>query len=125
MNGNDLFIDTNILIYFLQGNERLTGILDGKQVHVSFITELESLSSNLLSANDEKAIRNFLKHCNIVEMNPSLKETVIDMRRASKLRLPDCIIAASAAHLNIPLLTADTAFKRLTQVEVAVFDLDS
>lgn len=43
MNGNVL-IDTNIALYLLRGNTELAGLLDGKRVFASFITEVEILS---------------------------------------------------------------------------------
>jgi len=41
MTGNKLFLDTNILLYLLQGDETLTHSLDQKQFYISFITQLE------------------------------------------------------------------------------------
>lgn len=36
------------------------------------------------------------------------------------MKLPDCIIAATAAYLNMPLVTGDQHFKKL-QDEIALF----
>jgi len=38
------------------------------------------------------------------------------------LKLPDCIIAATAAYLNMPLVTGDKHFERLKD-EIALFRL--
>lgn len=43
MNGNSFIIDTNIVLYILNGNKELAGLLDEKEIYVSFITELELL----------------------------------------------------------------------------------
>jgi len=41
MNGNKLLLDTNIILYLLDGDNTLVNILEGKIPYVSFITELE------------------------------------------------------------------------------------
>ena len=43
MSGKEILADTNIIIYLLQGDNTLEDILQGKQLYVSFITELELL----------------------------------------------------------------------------------
>jgi len=45
MIGNKLFVDTNILIYLLNGDKEITQILEGKQLVISIITELELLAT--------------------------------------------------------------------------------
>ncbi len=45
MNGSRIFVDTNILLYFLNGDtEVIDMISDKKDIYISFITELELLS---------------------------------------------------------------------------------
>ena len=41
MNGNNLFLDTNIILYLLNGDQTLADLLDGKKLYISVITELE------------------------------------------------------------------------------------
>ncbi len=41
MSGNKIFVDTNILIYLLNGDSDISKILDGKDLVISVITELE------------------------------------------------------------------------------------
>ena len=43
VSGNKLFIDSNIVLYLLGGDETLVKLLDGKELYLSFITELEVL----------------------------------------------------------------------------------
>jgi len=44
MNGNKLFLDTNIVLYLLNGDETLAELLNEKQLYISVITELELLA---------------------------------------------------------------------------------
>ncbi len=43
MSGTELFLDTNIVLYLMRGDESLANMVDGKKLYVSFITELELL----------------------------------------------------------------------------------
>jgi predicted nucleic acid-binding protein len=44
MNGNKLLLDTNAILYVLGADETLAAFLNGKELYVSIITELELLS---------------------------------------------------------------------------------
>jgi len=55
-----LFIDTNIVIYALQGDKHITNLIDEERLSMSFITEIELLSWPRLSELDGKVIRNFI-----------------------------------------------------------------
>lgn len=41
MSGNRLFIDTNILLYYLKGNDEVVELIADKEITISVITELE------------------------------------------------------------------------------------
>jgi len=44
MSGNKLVADTNIILYLLNGDHTVKEILQGKDVYISFITEIELYS---------------------------------------------------------------------------------
>jgi len=117
MNGNRLFIDTNILIYILNGNDNLVNLLEGYQLYISFITEIELLC--FYNTNFEREIINkFLNLFTIVNINEEIKSNTIKL----KIKIPDAIIASSAEFLQIPLITADKGFSKLKNIEVIIFD---
>jgi hypothetical protein len=41
MNGNNILLDTNIVLYLLGGEETLVPLLEDKNLFLSFITQLE------------------------------------------------------------------------------------
>ena len=43
MNGNSLFIDSNVILYLISGDATIAELLNGKHVLISFSTELELL----------------------------------------------------------------------------------
>lgn len=122
MNGNNLLLDTNILIYLLTGESSLVDILFENNCYISFITELELLSLYNINHENEK-IQPLLDDLTIIDINNTIKSNVIEVRKKNKLKLPDSIIAATSKYLNIPLLTADLAFEKLDDVDVIIFNL--
>ena len=60
MSGTRLFLDTNIILYVLDGDETLSKFLDGRQLYISFITELELLGYQGLTKSERKVIKEFV-----------------------------------------------------------------
>ena len=54
MSGNKIFLDTNILLYLLAGDETIAELLNGKQFYISFITQLELLGYSELDNKQEQ-----------------------------------------------------------------------
>ena len=121
MSGN-VFVDTNIAIYLLGGNEQVADLLDGQTVYLSFVTELELLSKPAISSEEELQIKSFLAQCVVIDFLPLVKETVIRYRRQYKLKLPDAIIAATATLLGLPLVTADKGFNRIDELTLVAIE---
>lgn len=116
MIGERVLADTNILVYHLGGVSMATSALQGAEVHISFITEIELQSKPGLTEEELVSIRAALANCSISDVNHGIKSVAAKLRREYGLKLADAIIAATALHLDIPLLTADSAFKRLEKV---------
>lgn len=72
MSGNKIFIDTNIAIYLLNGDTSLAEILHGKQLYISFITQLELLSYPNLSENQFQQIDLMLENFIILDINAQI-----------------------------------------------------
>ncbi|MEO8149728.1 MAG: PIN domain-containing protein [Bacteroidia bacterium] len=112
---NNILLDTNILIYLLQGNASLKEILEDKTWFISFITEMEIQMKPDLSNSELKAIRSLLDECIIMEMNNLIKSKAINSAINFKLKLADSIIFATAQIQNMPLITADSVFKKIAE----------
>lgn len=85
-------LDTNALIYAI--NRKLK--LPKKKYAVSVITKMELLSWPQLSHEDEQQLRDILSAIAVIELNQTVQETAIKIRRATSLKLPDSIISATA-----------------------------
>ena len=121
MNGSRIFVDTNILLYFLKGEQEIIEMLSGKQIIISFITELELLSFSSLEPDSEKNIKGLLSSCTIMDINQDIKRNTVQMRKKFKLKLPDAIIAATALQFDLPIITADKQFEKVTSLEIVLY----
>ena len=121
MNGSSLIIDTNIALYLLSGNEWLANTLNGYQIYLSFITELELLGYKGISPAEQKNVKRFISECTIIDINESIKKFVVEIRKAQSIKLPDSIIAATALYLEVPLFTADKDYKRISDLSLLLY----
>lgn len=122
MNGNSLLLDSNIVLYLLNGEETLIPLLEGKSLYLSFITQLELLSFPEISQEEINKIERFIQECIIIEISSTIKEYTINFRKKFRLSLPDSIIAATSLYINVPLVTADSDFKKLTnEVDLVLY----
>ena len=106
----------------LQGDKTLAEVLDNKQFYISFITQLELLSFHGLTKKETKVISDLLKECVIIDINAEIKDLTVGYRKSHKLKLPDSIIAATSLYLDIPLITADTDFKKIEELNLILYE---
>ena len=123
MNGNCIFLDTNIVLYLLNGNSDLVTILNKMQLFVSVITEIELLGYREISKNDKIKIKNFLSDCTIISIQEEIKDICIEIKQKEKIKTPDAIIAASAIALEIPLITSDKGFEKIEKLDLFLYKI--
>ena len=122
MNGTDLFIDTNICIYLLNGDIVLAELLQGQNLYISIITEMELYAYHGDNASAIQVLDNFLKSISVINIEEKVKINTIEIRKRSKLKLPDSIIAASAISFGLPLITADKGFRKVNHLDLILFE---
>lgn len=123
MSGNSLFLDTNIILYLFSGDKTIAELLDGKNVFISFVTELELLGYPDLTAEQIDEVKAFIRDVSLVDINSEIKRIVIEFRKSYKLKLPDAIIAASAYYMNLPLFTADKSFSKISELNILMYEV--
>ena len=121
MSGNELLLDTNIILYILAGDRNVAEYLNGKVLFASVISEIELLGFKKLTAREEKGIRDFLAQFRIIYIDDTIKNESIYLRKQYNLKLPDCIVAATAISLNLPLITSDQQFKQINQLQLELY----
>lgn len=112
-----LFADTNALIRLLEGDELVGALLSDQIVYVSAVTEMEMQCKPNQPVTERKLIKSLLDDCIIIEITPQVKTEAIRLRRTTRLRLLDAIVAASASVVGIPLVTADKPFARIAKMD--------
>jgi predicted nucleic acid-binding protein len=109
-------LDTNAVIYLTAQKSGPSGLLDAIKESYSFvsvITEIEALAKPGMPPQEESLLRAFLSRIPIIGLANDVKDEAIALRRATKLTLPDCLVAATAIALDAALLTADARLLNL------------
>jgi predicted nucleic acid-binding protein len=89
--------------------------LDGADLFISIIAELELFSKPTLLPEEEANLRAFIMNkISIVDINGAIKKQTIALRRSTKIKLPDAIIVATSIALNAVLLTHDDQLLKLS-----------
>jgi hypothetical protein len=124
MNGNRFLLDTNIIIYILNGDKIIADYLSQKILYTSIICEIELFGSKSLTPKEEKQIKSFLHEFTIISIDQPIKDLAILFRKQYSLKIPDSIIAATAVSLEIPLVTSDKGFKSITELQIDLYNPD-
>jgi predicted nucleic acid-binding protein len=112
MSANRFILDTNIFILLF--NDRLLDALPDGELGCSVITEMELLSHPSLTASEEALIQERLSVLTVYGIDVAVKEETIRLRRSTRLKLPDAIIAATVIVYDAVLLTNDTALHHVS-----------
>ncbi|WP_273208670.1 type II toxin-antitoxin system VapC family toxin [Runella zeae] len=121
MNGINLLLDTNVVLYLLNGDTVLESYLQDKNFYLSFISELELLSYKEITPEEEMAVHYFLNESALIDINTGIKEITKQIRRNYRLKLPDAIVAATAIFLGIALISADNHFKQVKELTFILY----
>ena len=116
MNGVSILSDTNPLVYLLDGNEAAFEYLDGKQIWISVISELELFGKKGLRKTEIAEIELLLENCIIVYINPEIKRITKKLMQGIHIKLPDAIVSATSIYLDLPLLSSDGGFKKVKEL---------
>ncbi len=122
MNGNSVILDTNIVLYLLNGDQVLSELLNQKKLYMSFISQLELLGFRGITAKQQTEINKFIQECIVIDINEEIKKEVILLRKKTKLKLPDCIVLATARFLSLPLITSDQDFRSIPFTEIIIYE---
>lgn len=110
MSGNRYLFDTNFVIYYLNAQPKAQAFFDqlaGGSFSISVMTRLELLSHPGITADDEEAIQEFIDRVAVLPLVRDVEKNAILIRRATRAKTPDAIIAASAICLDATLVTSD------------------
>ena len=123
--GMNYLFDSNTVIYFLgkivlsdNALKRIDAICSQGQ-HLSIITKLELLGYRFESAKNEESTKKFVKSSHIYQISPEIENETIKLRKTTKIKLPDAIIAATAIVHDFTLVSGNFKdFKAITHLKL-------
>ncbi|MCU0339296.1 MAG: type II toxin-antitoxin system VapC family toxin [Spirosomaceae bacterium] len=102
-------LDSNLLIYSaLPDYAYLRPLLKDPSGHISLFTTLEVLGYHRLDSNSQLYFESVFYSLNILPITSNIVEAAITLRQQRKLSAGDAIIAATALHFDLELLTRNT-----------------
>ena len=121
--GNRFLLDTNAPVALLQGNaELLTLTQSAEWLGVSVINVLEFMGFDGLSEKDRVLFDKLLSRVTVVDLaysNGTLIGHIAALRQRKTLKLPDAIVAATAAVYQATVLTNDAQMIKLSTMDTA------
>src|SRR5207248_887723 len=81
--------------------------LDVTGFFISSITQIEALGHPRLAPTEEVKLRTIIQELTVIPVDGPVIDEAIRLRRTTRLRLPDAIIAATAIVTGSELLTHD------------------
>jgi predicted nucleic acid-binding protein len=85
-------------------------LIEGYECFVSIITKLELLKYPDITPIEEETILDILQIVPIMPLNTAIENETIAISRATKLKLPDAIIGATAIVYGAEVVSSDPHF---------------
>ena len=103
-------LDSNVLIYHLNGSEVAASFLVSNNdcTSISFITFIEVMSFGY-SPQEQAVVKRFIDGFQRYDVDDLIIDITAELRRITKVKLPDCIIAATAISNDLILVTRNTS----------------
>jgi len=116
-------IDSNVISDFILAKfsknamNFLEAVIDAIP-NISIITKIEVLSWRNAIIQDEVKVAAFVNSSEVIPLYDSIVDKCIDIRRNSKMKTPDAIIAATAMVYNLTLITGDADFSKIPYLKI-------
>ncbi len=112
MNGNLFVLDSNFILDYLKGYPAHVAFMRehaGHALWASVITEMELYSFPDLTEGEKNVLDSFMSSIKVAPLDDRIKDVAISFRRATRRKIPDSIVAATAISFEAVLLTSDQA----------------
>ena len=117
-------IDTNIIIYYLDGKiperekEKVSKIFEHSFI-ISTITNIEVQGWHKLKEEDKIRTKHFLSNAEVIYLDEAIEQKSIEIKQNNKTETPDCIIGATAMVKKLTLVTRNkTDFKKIKGLKI-------
>lgn len=118
MSGIKYLLDTNFVLGLLKATPEVVAIVSSRGLIASdcaysAVTRMELLGYSGLTAQEVQLISNRLSMFMYLPITLAIEDVAIAIRRSRKVKLPDAIIASTAQHHGLELLTLDKTLRSL------------
>jgi len=120
----EYLLDTNILIYLFADTIPKKEVNKIEEIfrtsfNISILTKIEFLGWEKHTEEGFEKAREFISFANVFSLTDEIVDLTIDIRRQSKIKLPDAVIAATSLNNNLILVTRnDNDFKDIKGLEI-------
>ncbi len=119
MNGDKIFLDSNMIIYLCSGKISVDDLIcDKNQYFISVVTYMEVLGYKFDSLDEETFIKTLLEMFEIVYIDKMISHKVITLRKMYKIKLPDAIVCTTALENDAILYSNDKQLKQIKDLMV-------
>jgi len=88
MSGNNILIDSNIIIYLSKGTLSIDEVFEeNSHYYISLITYMEILSYNFTSKSEEEFIKNLLSLFEVIDISKEIAQNVILLKKIRKIKI--------------------------------------
>lgn len=114
MNGIKYLLDTNFLLGLMKATPEVLAIVTSRDLlasscSYSAVTRMELLGYPNITNDEERLIADKLSKFTYLPITSEVEDLAIALRRTRKVKLPDAVIAATAIHHDLELLSMDQA----------------
>ena len=114
MSGIKYLLDTNFVLGLLKATPEVLATVTeldllASNCAYSAVTRMELLGYPNITSDEERLISDRLSKFTYLSISYEVEDLAIALRRTRKLKLPDALIAATAIHYSLELLTLDQA----------------
>jgi predicted nucleic acid-binding protein len=112
MSTRRFLLDTNVVIGLAKGPGSARDLLDASGATpstsaISQITRIELFSLESLTPDETTRLKQFIAPFEVLMLSEPIEHETTALRRSTKLKLPDAVIAATAKVHGLSLLTLD------------------
>ncbi len=108
MNGNKALLDSNVII---DASKNLISVVDiinsYDMLFTSIICYIEVLGFNFKTETEKNAVERIFKSLSVININREIADFTVELRKKSKIKLPDALIMASAEIIEADLITSN------------------
>ena len=115
-----MLLDSNIIIAAASpGGEKIADWLEGRALATSIVSRIELLGGPHLAEPQKGWLTAFFNKVNVLAVDTPIAEIAMRLRLERKLVLADAVVAATALHHKMPLVTRNPgAFQHIAGLQV-------